>query len=92
LPDGTAVASGEGGGVRVGGAGGYQHGFTHHMFLPVGPEAFDEPPPPTAPALVEAVAPEPPAPTPDAVNVAENELPPPPPDAPPPGDGPEVPV
>ncbi len=34
LPDGTAVSSGEGGGVRIGGLGAYQPQFTHHMFLP----------------------------------------------------------
>ena len=33
LPDGTSVSSGEGGGVRIGGAGAYQSQFTHHMFL-----------------------------------------------------------
>jgi len=38
LPDGTAVSSGEGGGVRVGGAGAYQPQFTHHMYLPVDAE------------------------------------------------------
>lgn len=38
LPDGTAVSSGEHGGVHVGGAGAYQAGFTHHMFLPMPPE------------------------------------------------------
>ncbi|EUA36198.1 hypothetical protein I549_5341 [Mycobacterium avium subsp. avium 2285 (R)] len=37
LPDGTAVSSGEHGGVHVGGAGAYQAGFTHHMFLPMPP-------------------------------------------------------
>src|SRR5271156_2384296 len=35
LPDGTPVASGERGGVHIGGAGAYQAGFTHHMFLPM---------------------------------------------------------
>ena len=35
LPDGRNVASGEGGGVRVGGNGAYQPQFTHHMHLPV---------------------------------------------------------
>jgi hypothetical protein len=38
LPDGTAVSSGEGGGVKVGGAGAYQARFTHHMFLPTAAE------------------------------------------------------
>lgn len=35
LPDGTSVASGEGGGVRFGGGGAYQDQFTNHMYLPV---------------------------------------------------------
>ena len=35
LPDGTAVASGEGGGVRIGGGGAYQAQFTNHMYLPL---------------------------------------------------------
>ncbi|MBB3752479.1 cell wall-associated NlpC family hydrolase [Mycolicibacterium sp. BK634] len=35
LPDGTAVSSGERGGVRVGGGGAYQPQFTHHMYLPI---------------------------------------------------------
>lgn len=48
LPDGTSVASGERGGVHVGGPGAYQAGFTHHMFLPM--ELEDAlPPPPDAP-------------------------------------------
>lgn len=34
LPDGTPVASGEGGGVRIGGGGAYQAQFTRHMYLP----------------------------------------------------------
>ena len=38
LPDGTPVASGERGGVHIGGAGAYQAGFTHHMFLPMPPD------------------------------------------------------
>lgn len=81
LPDGTPVASGEGGGVRIGGGGAYQPQFSHHMYLPVDPDAADAPedaPPP--PFLVNAVAPEPP--------------PPPAPDAPPaegPQDGPPPP-
>ncbi|MFY2858955.1 peptidoglycan endopeptidase [Mycobacterium sp. THU-M104] len=50
LPDGTAVSSGERGGVRVGGQGAYQAGFTHHMFLPVPPDDAELPtPPPDAP-------------------------------------------
>ncbi|MGB3892896.1 MAG: peptidoglycan endopeptidase, partial [Mycolicibacter sinensis] len=35
LPDGTPVASGEPGGVRIGGGGAYQPQFTHHMYLPM---------------------------------------------------------
>jgi hypothetical protein len=75
LPDGTPVSSGERGGVHIGGAGAYQPGFTHHMFLPVppdggGPPPPDAPPPPGAPPPPDA-----PPPPPD--------LPPPPPDAPP---------
>ena len=96
LPDGTAVSSGEGGGVRIGGGGAYQPQFTHHMYLPVAPDAFqDAPPPAPAPVLVDAVAPAPPPPgtdpapmapqppAPDAVPV-DNQ--PPPPD-PAPADG-----
>src|ERR1700742_3760564 len=57
LPDGTPVASGERGGVHVGGAGAYQPGFTHHMFLPMPPDGDGAPiglpglppPPPDAP-------------------------------------------
>ena len=63
LPDGTPVSSGEGGGVRIGGGGAYQPQFTHHMFLPVDPDApQDAPPPPPGPVLADAVAPEPPPP------------------------------
>ena len=70
LPDGTSVSSGEHGGVHVGGAGAYQRGFTHHMFLPMAPDgdgglpAPDAPPPPpdAPPVLVDAVAPAIPAP------------------------------
>ncbi|CAG7226176.1 hypothetical protein PICSAR46_00063 [Mycobacterium avium subsp. paratuberculosis] len=64
LPDGTAVSSGEHGGVHVGGAGAYQAGFTHHMFLPMPPEDGGAPPaPPEAPAvLIDAPAPVPPPP------------------------------
>jgi hypothetical protein len=75
LPDGTAVSSGERGGVHVGGAGAYQAGFTHHMFLPMPPDGEGAlPPPPDAPqpVLVGAVAP--------AIPV------PPAPELPPPGD------
>ena len=88
LPDGTPVASGEGGGVRIGGGRAYQPQFTHHMYLPVDPGASeDAPPPPFGPVLVNAVAPAPeppppPAPGPDPVEPVQNELPPPPDPAP----------
>ncbi|BBX72411.1 hypothetical protein MSHI_03170 [Mycobacterium shinjukuense] len=72
LPDGTPVASGEGGGVRIGGGGAYQPQFTHHMYLPidVGMVDGDAPPPPDAPAvMVDAgPAPEIPAPDPEIAN------------------------
>jgi hypothetical protein len=94
LPDGTPVSSGEGGGVRVGGGGAYQSQFTHHMYLPVDPDApADAPPPPFGPVLVSVVAPEPPAPPapgPDPVEPVQNELPPPPDPAPPAPDEPPV--
>src|SRR5271166_3745998 len=67
LPDGTSVASGERGGVHVGGAGAYQPQFTHHMYLPMDPDAPADAPPPPAPVLVNMVAPDaPPPPAPDA--------------------------
>ncbi|WP_390887996.1 peptidoglycan endopeptidase [Candidatus Mycobacterium wuenschmannii] len=79
LPDGTPVSSGEGGGVRIGGGGAYQHQFTHHMYLPIDGEAPADAP---APVLVSVVAPDaPPPPAPDAP-------PPPAPDAPPPAETP----
>jgi hypothetical protein len=43
LPDGTSVSSGEGGGVKFGGAGAYQSQFTNHMYLDVPPEALTPP-------------------------------------------------
>jgi hypothetical protein len=49
LPDGTAVSSGEGAGVKIGGGGAYQAQFTHHMFLAMPPEnPGDDPPAPNA--------------------------------------------
>jgi len=77
LPDGASVSSGERGGVRVGGPGAYQAGFTHHMFLPMPPDGEAAPPvlvdaPAAPPVLVDAPAPAMPAP--------------PAPDLPPPGD------
>jgi len=79
LPDGTPVSSGEGGGVHVGGAGAYQAGFTHHMFLPIPADGVGPPPPP----------PDAPPPRPDAP-LPPPDAPPPPPDAgpPPPGASP----
>jgi hypothetical protein len=35
LPDGTAVSSGESGGVKYGGGGAFQPQFTNHMYLPL---------------------------------------------------------
>lgn len=65
LPDGTAVSSGEASGVRIGGAGAYQPQFTHHMFLPVDPQALEDAPPPADGAvLAGAAAPEIPEPLP----------------------------
>lgn len=96
LPDGTPVASGEGGGVRVGGGGAYQPQFTHHMYLPVEDVDAGPPAPQDAPPA-DPFAPPPPAdpvavPAPDPAPVAD--LPPLAPDAipapeltPPPGDG-----
>src|ERR1700760_2288338 len=51
LPDGTPVSSGEGGGVRIGGGGAYQHQFNHHMYLPADPDAPADAPPPPRPIL-----------------------------------------
>ncbi|WP_076059371.1 glycoside hydrolase [Mycobacterium sp. IS-1264] len=100
LPDGTPVSSGERGGVHIGGAGAYQAGFTHHMFLPMPPDAEmlappppdapppppDAPPPPAdAPPLPDA--PPPPDAPPVLIGVVAPAPPPPPaPDLPPPGD------
>ena len=80
LPDGTPVASGEGGGVRIGGGGAYQPQFNHHMYLSVDPDAPEDAPPPP-PFLVNAVAPEPPpTPAPDAAPAEDghNDMPAPP--------------
>jgi hypothetical protein len=80
LPDGTPVSSGEGGGgVRIGGGGAYQPQFTHHMYLPIDPDAPEDVPPP--PLLVSEVAPEaPPPPAPDAAPADDmhNDMPAPP--------------
>jgi len=82
LPDGTAVSSGERGGVRVGGPGAYQAGFTHHMFLPIPPDDAGPPPPPP-----DAPPPPPgdPAPPPDVPAVLVDDTAPDMP-APPPGE------
>jgi hypothetical protein len=88
LPDGTPVSSGEGGGVRIGGGGAYQHQFSHHMYLPMDGDAPADAP---APVLVSAIAPDapPPPPAPDAPPPPAPDAPPPPaPDAPP-ADGPQ---
>jgi cell wall-associated NlpC family hydrolase len=54
LADGTPVSSGEGGGIRIGGAGAYEAQFTHHMFLRIAPEGTDvDPAPADAPAVIE---------------------------------------
>ena len=94
LPDGTPVASGEGGGVRIGGGGAYQPQFNHHMYLPVGPDAPADAPPPPGAVLVNMVAPDapPPPPAPDAPPPPAPDAPPPPPapDAPPAPDQPPV--
>lgn len=98
LPDGTAVSSGERGGVHIGGPGAYQAGFTHHMFLPMPPDdggapppLFGPPPPPDAPPpLPDAPPPPPDAPPPPPAPtlvgaVAPGPPPPPAPELPPPG-------
>lgn len=86
LPDGTAVSSGEGGGVKIGGGGAYQRQFTKHMYLEVtppapaapGPLPPGVPPPPGVPmppeGLVVPVAVDAPLPPPPGAP-----LPPPPP-------------
>jgi hypothetical protein len=91
LPDGTPVSSGEGGGVKVGGAGAFQRQFGHHMFLPMAPEevpraldalpAADDPFLPPPPELV----PPPPAPDAPVVMMAQEA-----PGSPPPAPEPEM--
>jgi len=59
LPDGTAVSSGESGGVRIGGGGAYQPQFTHHMFLPMDPQETEDAPPSAGDVvLINVVTPE----------------------------------
>jgi hypothetical protein len=101
LPDGTPVSSGERSGVHIGGAGAYQAGFTHHMFLPMPPEGEaalpllpdapppppDAPPPPPDAPPPPANAPAPPDAPPVLVGAVAPAPPPPPaPELPPPGD------
>jgi hypothetical protein len=64
LPDGTPVASGERGGVKVGGGGAYQPQFTHHMYLPMPPEQVPGDPGAVNAVMVDAVNPQAPAPAP----------------------------
>ncbi len=86
LPDGTPVSSGEGGGVRVGGAGAFQGQFSKHMYLEMAQDAVTapedalppdvEPPPPGDPLSPEG----------EIVSVGfEAPQPPPPAEVPPPG-------
>ncbi|EUA42754.1 hypothetical protein I553_6614 [Mycobacterium xenopi 4042] len=61
--------------------GAYQPQFTHHMFLPVAPEAAeDTPAPEEAAVLVGVVEPEAPAPDPAPTDAIGSELPVPEPD------------
>jgi hypothetical protein len=72
LPDGTPVASGEGGGVRIGGGGAFQRQFTHHMFLRVTQEELEgDLPPADGPVGAELVNQEAPAPPPEAEPVPD---------------------
>ncbi|RWA23473.1 hypothetical protein MBRU_01230 [Mycolicibacterium brumae DSM 44177] len=89
LPDGTPVSSGEGGGVKIGGAGAYQSGFTKHMYLPMEeipaapvelPPGAPLPPPPAEPVIIPVADIQPGAPVPPP----PGELPPPPAELPPP--------
>jgi hypothetical protein len=87
LPDGTAVSAGESGsGVHVGGGGAYQPQFTRHMFLPLEPEASEEPAPMGLPIFgfpePEAPEPEPEGPSPAQLVWAPFAPPPPVDDAP----------
>jgi hypothetical protein len=85
LPDGTPVSSGESGGVHIGGGGAFQRQFTHHMFLPIAPEAVDGD---LLPADAPVGAPPVDAPVVDVVNIApQPEAPAPAPEPAPPGDG-----
>jgi hypothetical protein len=74
LPSGTPVSSGERGGVQVGGLGAYQKQFTHHMYLPMGPEQVAaDPPPVDGPAVLDAVITEAPTPAPPSEPVGQDD-------------------
>jgi hypothetical protein len=73
LADGTPVASGERGGVRVGGGGAYQAQFTHHMYLPMAPKQEEDPTPVDAPAVVDVVNIEVAAPAVDSEPIGEGD-------------------
>lgn len=85
LPDGTPVSSGEHGGVHVGGAGAYQPGFTHHMYLPAPPDGQGAAPLPADALPADAPPPaEPPSGVPTLADATVS-APSPAPGAPPPG-------
>src|SRR3954468_24507098 len=86
-PDRTPVASGEGGGVRVGGGGAYQKQFAKHMYLELAPAAPapDEQLPPGEPMPPEGVL------VPVGFDPPPGELPPPPGAELPPPPGAELP-
>src|SRR3954452_13613914 len=88
LPDGTAVSSGEGGGVRVGGGGAYQKQFSKHMYLETAPVPDEQLPPGVlAPPPGEPMPPEGvivPVGFDPALPPPPGELPPPPAELPPP--------
>ncbi|MCV7175707.1 peptidoglycan endopeptidase [Mycolicibacterium sphagni] len=108
LPDGTAVASGERGGVHIGGGGAYQAQFTHHMFLRLDdgprvvsvanitpmPDAPAPQPPDTEPMAAPDMPPavEPDPPPPLEVPLPAPDDPPPPPPAPEPALAPPAPT
>jgi cell wall-associated NlpC family hydrolase len=74
LPDGTPVSSGEGGGVKVGGAGAYEAQFTHHMFLPTATEhAVVDPAGPDGPSAEELAGIEVPASEPPSGPVGQDD-------------------
>jgi resuscitation-promoting factor RpfA len=74
LADGTAVSSGEAGGVKVGGGGAYQAQFIHHMFLPMPPKQPEaDPAPVDAPAVLDAVNARVPAPGPGSEPIGQGD-------------------